>query len=100
MEIYSANEYWVKAGSLQTTDPTGKVDLPESPFTRNSFISSHQHGTGNPATRGACQQLWNPLNSAPIQRALWIDLDEWVTQGKQPPTTTVPTAASRPSTRP
>ena len=29
MEFYSANEYWVKAGSLISTDPTGKVDLPD-----------------------------------------------------------------------
>jgi hypothetical protein len=30
MEIFSANEYWVKAASLMTTDPSGKRDLPES----------------------------------------------------------------------
>ena len=34
MEIFSANEYWVKAASLMTTDPTGTKDLPDSPFTR------------------------------------------------------------------
>jgi hypothetical protein len=28
MEIFSANEYWVKAASLMTTDPTGTKDLP------------------------------------------------------------------------
>src|SRR6266480_1742157 len=76
-EIYSANEYWVKAASLLHTDPTGTVDLPDSPFTRNYFISSHQHGTGNGASRGACQQSQNPLNSAPVQRALFIALDDW-----------------------
>ena len=27
MEIFSANEYWVKAASLMTTDPAGKEDL-------------------------------------------------------------------------
>ena len=41
MEIYSANEYWVKAASLLHTDPTGTKDLPDSPFTRNYFMSSH-----------------------------------------------------------
>jgi hypothetical protein len=75
VEIYSANEYWVKAASLLHTDPAGTVDLPESAYTRNYLISSHQHGTGNAASKGACQQFMNPLNSAPIQRALFIDLD-------------------------
>jgi alpha/beta hydrolase family protein len=90
MEIYSANEYWVKAASLLHTTPDGTADLPDAPFTRNYFISSHQHGTGNAASRGACQQFQNPLNSAPIQRALFIDLDEWVTNGTLPPASRVP----------
>ena len=90
MEIYSANEYWVKAASLLHTDPTGTRDLPESPFTRNYFISSHQHGTGNAAAKGACQQFQNPLDSAPVQRALFIALDEWSTKGTLPPASQVP----------
>ena len=91
VEIYSANEYWVKAASLLHTDPTGSHDLPDSPYTRNYFISSHQHGTGNGASRGACQQFQNPLNSAPVQRALFIALDEWATEGRKPPRSRVPT---------
>ena len=90
MEIYSANEYWVKAASLMHTDPAGKRDLPESPYARLYFISSHQHGTGNAGTRGACQQFQNPLDSAPIQRALFVALDEWSTKGTLPPVSQVP----------
>jgi hypothetical protein len=90
VEIYSANEYWVKAASLLHTDPTGTVDLPDSPFSRDYFISSHQHGTGNATSKGACQQFLNPLNSAPVQRALFIALDEWSTQGTPPPASRVP----------
>ncbi len=89
-EIYSANEYWVKAGSLLHTDPTGTVDLPDSPYARDYFISSHQHGVGNGASKGNCQQLQNPLDSQPIQRALFIALDEWSTKGIQPPPSRVP----------
>ena len=85
MEIFSANEYWVKAASLMTTDPTGTVDLPDSPFTRIYFMSSMQHGTGNAANRGNCQQFQNPLDSSPVQRALFVALDQWVTQGVEPP---------------
>ncbi|MFL5309205.1 MAG: alpha/beta hydrolase domain-containing protein [Myxococcales bacterium] len=89
-EIYSANEYWVKPASLLHTTPDGKRDLPDSPFSRIYFISSHQHGTGNGNSRGNCQQLLNPLNSAPVQRALFIALDEWL-DGKEPPHSRVPT---------
>ena len=90
VEIYSANEYWVKAASLLHTTPDGAKDLPDSPYTRNYLISSHQHGTGNGASRGSCQQLGNPLDSQPIQRALFIALDEWATKRKEPPKSSVP----------
>ena len=89
VEVNSANEYWVKAGSLLHTDPTGTTDLPDSPFTRNFLISSHQHGVGNAAVKGACQQFLNPLDSGPVQRALFIALDEWV-DGQAPPASRVP----------
>jgi len=90
MEIYSSNEYWVKAASLLHTDPAGTRDLQDSPFARNYLISSHMHGVGDPTTRGVCQQLQNPLNSAPVQRALFIGLDEWATRHRQPPRSRVP----------
>jgi hypothetical protein len=89
VEIYSANEYWVKAGSLLHTTPDGTQDLPDSAYTRNYFISSHQHGTGNAASKGVCQQFQNPLDSAPIQRALFLALDAW-TNGVAPPDSRVP----------
>ncbi len=90
MEIYSSNEYWVKAASLLHTDPTGRHDLPDSPFTRNYLMSSMQHGTGSATNRGACQQFQNPLSSNATQRALWIALDEWSTEKRKPPRSRVP----------
>lgn len=90
MEIYSANEYWVKAASLMSTDPSGTRDLPDSPYSRLYLISSAQHGTGSAAKTGACQQLQNPLDSAPVQRALFVALDQWVTKGTTPPPSRVP----------
>ena len=86
MEFYSSNEYWVKAGSLISTDPTGKVDLPDHPQARLYLLSSEQHGGPDLA----CQQFLNPLDSAPVQRALWEDLDQWSTQGIAPPPSQVP----------
>jgi len=95
VEIYSANEYWVKAASLLHTTPDGSRDLHDSRFTRNYFMSSMRHGTGNAGTdaapnRGVCQQRDNPLNSAPVQRALFIALDEWASEGRKPPHSRVP----------
>jgi hypothetical protein len=91
LEFYSANEFWVKAGSLMSTDPTGRYDLPDHPFTRLYLLSSKQHGgAGDPTSKGLCQQFLNPLDSAPVQRALWIDLDQWSTLGISPPDSQVP----------
>ena len=90
MEIFSANEYWVKAASLMTTDPTGTKDLSDSPFTRIYFMSSMQHGTGNGASKGICQQFQNPLDSQAVQRALFTAMDRWVTAGTPPPPSQVP----------
>jgi len=91
MEFYSANEYWVKAGSLMSTDPTGTYDLPDQPEARLYLLASKQHGgAGDPTRTGLCQQLLNPLDSAQVQRALWEDLDAWSTKGAAPPASRVP----------
>jgi hypothetical protein len=90
MEIYSANEYWVKEASLLHTNPQGTADLPDHPMTRNYFMSSHQHGSGNGTTKGICQQLSNPLDSTPIHRALFVDMDQWLNANVPPPPSAVP----------
>jgi hypothetical protein len=90
MEVYSANEYWVKAASLMTTNPQGTMDLPDHPKARHYLISSHQHGTGSATAKGSCQQFQNPLDSAPVLRGLWIAMDEWSTKGVAPPSSSVP----------
>jgi len=88
----------VKSASLLHTTPDGTRDLPDSKFTRNYFMSSMRHGTaatpggiaGTPPSRGLCQQSDNPLNSAPVQRALFIALDQWATEDRNPPRSRVP----------
>ena len=90
-EFYSANEFWVKGGSLMSTDPTGTFDLPDQPEARVYLLSSKQHGgPGNPNSTGLCQQRLNPLASEQVQRALWEDLDAWSTKGVAPPPSRVP----------
>ena len=90
MEIYSANEYWVKAASLMQTDPAGTVDIAPNPIAPQYFMASHQHGTGNGTTKGACQQLQNPIDSTPVHRALLIAMDQYLTDGTPLPPSTLP----------
>jgi hypothetical protein len=91
MEIYSANEYWVKAASLMHTDPGGTVDLAPNPITPIYFMASHQHGTGNGAIMGACQQFQNPIDSTPVHRALLVAMDQYLTSNTPLPPSLLPT---------
>ena len=93
MEIYSSNEYWVKAASLFHTNTQGTADLPGHPQTRLYVVSSMQHGAGNGNNKGNCQQFQNPLDSAPIQRALFVAMENWVERGIPPPASRVPRLA-------
>jgi hypothetical protein len=94
VEIYSANEYWVKAASLFHTDPAGTVDVAPNPITPIYFMSSHQHGTGNGAAKGACQQFQNPIDSTPVHRALLVAMDQFINNGTPMPPSMLPTFAS------
>ena len=94
LEVNSANEYWVKAGSLLHTDTQGN-DLPDPPNVRFYLLSGLQHGTGNYSNRGACQQFTNGNNAEPALRALLMALDQWVVKGTEPPPSAVPRRADK-----
>jgi hypothetical protein len=85
----SANEYWVKAGSLLHTDTRGR-DLPDPDNVRFYLISGLSHGVGNVTSRGQCQQFLNPTSPFPALRALLMALDQWVVAGTAPPPSLVP----------
>jgi hypothetical protein len=88
----SANEYWVKAGSLLHTDTRGN-DLPDPENVRYYLISGLSHGVGNVTSKGICQQFLNPTSPFPALRALLMALDGWVTAGAAPPPSRVPRRA-------
>ncbi len=89
MNIDSANEYWVKAGSTLHTD-TAANDLPDPENVRNYLISGTQHaGPGAANSLGVCQQFVNSTDQNPALRALWEDLDQWI-DGTPPPPSMVP----------
>ncbi|MEX0744499.1 MAG: alpha/beta hydrolase domain-containing protein [Phycisphaeraceae bacterium] len=91
LEVNSANEYWVKTGSLLHTDTRGR-DLKDPKNVRFYLLSSVEHTVGGaPAnSAGSCQQFRNTTDPNPALRALFIALDEWVTRGKKPPKSEVP----------
>jgi hypothetical protein len=94
MEVNSANEYWVKSASLLHTD-TKASDLPDPRNVRFYLLSGLQHGTGNYASRGVCQQFTNGTHAEPALRALMVALDQWVSKGTDPPPSAVPRRADK-----
>ena len=92
MEVISANEYWVKAGSLVHSFPTGRK-LPREPENVRFYLLSgleHTVSGAPPKSAGSCQQFRNSTSPNPVLRALFVALDEWVTRGVTPPKSEVP----------
>ena len=87
LEVNSANEYWVKGGSLLHTTTRGR-DLRDPSNVRHYLFSSfpHQSGVGP----GICQQPRNTLTPGPGLRALLVALDAWVADDVRPPRSRVP----------
>ena len=87
----TAAEYWQRRGSLVHTDPYG-VDLPDHPRARLYFFASSQHfaAPGGSPERGAHRFPSNPLDTAPLLRALLDALDAWVSRGIAPPANRIP----------
>ena len=86
-EVNSANEYWVKGGSLLHTDTRGN-DLSDPPNVRFYFFSSFPHSSREAA--GFCQQPGNPVSPSPGLRALLVALDQWTARGTEPPPSRLP----------
>lgn len=96
IETNTSTEYWQKGASLLHIDPTGSRDLRLPPRTRAYLIAGTQHGgrAGLTPSRGPCANLSNPNSASPVLRALLVALEEWVTDGVDPPTNRVPSLAA------
>ena len=95
METNTSTEYWQKGASLLHTDPAGRRDVVLPANSRVYLIAGTQHGAraGTPAQAGPAVNPRNPHNPMPVLRALLVALDEWVTTGRLPPDSRVPTLA-------
>jgi hypothetical protein len=96
-------EYWQATMALNTTDSFGTRDLPLPPNVRIYLFASTHHGGGNtlaqppatiPAIPGACQLHANSNPFIQGQRALLVDLQQWIVDGTEPPPSLYPTLAA------
>ncbi len=93
-EVNTANESWVKAGSLLHSDTRGK-DLKDPRDVRYYLMSGLSHGVGDVTTKSTCQQFLNPVSPYRAHRALLVALDEWVSDGTKPPKSEIPEGRHR-----
>ncbi len=95
IETNTSTEYWQKGAPLLHTDPLGTRDLPLPANVRAYLIPGTQHGgkAGMPRDNGPCVNPRNWHDPMPAVRALLVALDEWVTTGRAPPPSRVPTIA-------
>jgi hypothetical protein len=91
METNTSTEYWQKGASLLLTDPLGTRDLELPANARAYLIASTQHNATYDmnVSHGSCVNARNPHAVTPLQRALFVALDEWV-DGKAPPASRTP----------
>jgi hypothetical protein len=96
IETNSSTEYWQKGASLIHTDLGWGGDLFRAQDTRVYLIAGTQHG-GRPGVDprpGPCVNPRNPHSATPALRALFVALEEWVTEGVEPPASRVPVTST------
>ena len=93
----TAAEYWRGDCSLMHTDPNGERDLEPEPETRIYLFASTQHGPGSlppgrlsPDEGDKGSHDFNVIAYQPLLRAAWMNLDRWVSEGTEPPTSVHP----------
>jgi hypothetical protein len=111
LTINTSAEYWRGDASLVHTDVEGRRDVAPPPFARVHLFAGTQHLPGalpplaaDPNTGDRGRQPFNVVDYAPLLRAALVNLDRWVTDGVEPPASTVPrladgTAVAAESTR-
>ncbi len=95
IETNTSTEYWQKGASLLHTDPDGNRDAALPANIRGYYLAGTQHGgkAGMPRDAGSCTNPRNWHDPMPAIRALLVALDEWVTNGREPPPSRLPRIA-------
>lgn len=90
----SATEYWQGDGALVHVDPDTGADLPEDDDVRTYLLAGTDH-FGSSKIKDALPAA-NPvhhLDVTPVTRALLVALDNWVSDGIEPPASRIPRAS-------
>ncbi|MEY3778774.1 MAG: hypothetical protein RL103_982 [Pseudomonadota bacterium] len=92
MQTDSEHEWWASRASLLVTDPAGNhIDLP--PNVRAYMIAGTPHFAEPTSVMTQAKTLAlpvNPMHAGQPMRALLNALNEWITNGTEPPSSRVP----------
>ena len=80
MSVNSANEYWVKTGSLVHTDTAGNdiADPHERALLPAVRRRAHRVRQRRRTRSGVCAQPRNTIDPSPALRALLVAMDQWI----------------------
>jgi Alpha/beta hydrolase domain len=98
LETFGATEFWDLRMSPGLIGTMANVDIPLPPEVRRYWYPGTTHGGGgggfNLASGGSgCVLASNPNPESDTQRALFVDLTDWVTKGIEMPPSVYPTLA-------
>ena len=96
MHTDTSTEFWQARASLVSTSTDGKpLTMPDN--VRLYFIAGAPHFNGWATTSKkdpVCTYTTNPLSAAPIMRALYVAMADWLVSGKAPPASRYPSLAN------
>lgn len=92
MQTDSEHEWWASRASLLVTDTQGMpIDLPANVRAYMLTGTTHFEPPGGESRRlAAAASPTNPLHNGPTMRALFVDMEQWISEGRLPPSTRVP----------
>ncbi|MBD8892224.1 alpha/beta hydrolase domain-containing protein [Roseibium litorale] len=95
MHTDTSTEFWQGRAYLVSTSPEGEpLTMPEN--VRLYFLAGAPHfnswGTQSNMSK-TCVNPTNPLSSAPVMRALYAAMEDWVSKDTAPPASSYPTLA-------
>ena len=98
--INTSAEYWRGDGSLVHTDVEGRRDVEPPAPVRVYLFAGSQHTPGavppldaDPNTGGRGLKMFSTVTYAPLLRAALVNLDQWVSDGVEPPPSAFPRLA-------
>ena len=83
-------EYWGREAGLIHISPDGKKDVAPAPSTRIYYIAGTQHGANANPVKNNTQNDANPNDYRFAMRALLVAMNNWISDGSNPPESEIP----------